>query len=419
MRIPFSLRTLPERCLSLPFLLICGWIMSLSLVGCSDGRVSPRDGARLEVTVPDTLPANAEIYVAGSFNDWEPGERRYRLSKQADGTYEITLPDLPAGPMEFKFTLGSWTHVEVDDAGNDLGNREIVVPEEGGVTYASSIAGWRNPERPWPFPNSTATSSVSILERSFSMDPLDRERRIWLYLPPDYQTSGRAYPVLYMHDGQNLFDDATSYAGEWGVDETLDSLHAAGDPGVIVVGIDNGAELRSDEYSPWRNERLDAGGEGDAYVEFLAETLKPHIDSLYRTKPGPSDTGIMGSSMGGLISTYALFERPDVFRNVGVFSPAYWFAPQIFDRADDVDGPPPEVRVYMMSGALEQAEGEPDSVYVRDHERMVDLLTAAGYERGEHLSSAIHADGRHAEWFWRREFPAAFQWLFASSNPDE
>jgi metallo-beta-lactamase class B len=243
------------------------------------------------------------------------------------------------------------------------------------------------------------------------MDPLDQTRRVWLYLPPDYESSGRAYPVLYMHDGQNLFDDATSYAGEWGVDETLDSLHAAGDPGIIVVGIDNGGETRADEYSPWRNERLNSGGKGDLYVQFLTETLKPHIDSLYRTQPGPSTTGVMGSSMGGLISLHAMAQARDVFGAAGVFSPAFWFAPEIFDIAEAME-PDSFTRIYMMTGAQESANGERDSVYVEDHERMAATLTHAGFKRGKHLRALVREDGRHAEWFWRREFAAAYAWMF-------
>lgn len=381
--------------------------------GCnwSEGTVAPPDGVRFKIEIPDGLDDGERVYVAGTFNDWNPGHRAYRLKKENGSTYAITLPDLSSGKHEFKFTLGSWERVEVDQSGADVGNRMIEVPEEGGVTYASEIYGWRPANRAWPFPNSTATASVSVLDEAFPMDPLDRTRRVWIYLPPDYERSGRAYPVLYMHDGQNLFDDATSYAGEWGVDETLDSLHAAGDPGVIVVGIDNGGEVRADEYSPWRNARLDSGGEGDAYVRFLAETLKPHIDSLYRTQPGPATTGVMGSSMGGLISLHAMAQAPDVFGVAGVFSPAFWFAPDIFDAAEGME-PRPFTRIYMMTGALESAQGERDSVYVEDHERMAATLTDAGFERGEHFRALVREDGWHAEWFWRREFAAAYQWMF-------
>ena len=388
-------------------------VFMLASAGCnwSGGTVAPPDGVRFKIEIPDGLGGEEHIYVAGTFNDWNPGHRAYRLKKENGETYTITLPDVSSGEHEFKFTLGSWERVEVDQSGADVGNRMIMVPEEGGVTYASEIYGWRPADQSWPFPNSTATSSVSVLDPAFSMDPLDRTRRVWIYLPPDYKRSERAYPVLYMHDGQNLFDDATSYAGEWGVDETLDSLHATGDPGVIVVGIDNGGASRADEYSPWRNERLGSGGEGDAYVQFLTETLKPHIDSLYRTQPGPATTGVMGSSMGGLISLYAVAQAPDVFGIAGVFSPAFRFASEIFTEAEGM-APRPFTRIYMMTGALESAEGERDNVYVEDHERMVATLTEAGFEQGEHLRELVREDGRHAEWFWRREFAAAYPWMF-------
>jgi len=399
--------------------LLAGALFLISMMACNQGQVAPPSGARFEVTVADTVPDNADIYIAGTFNDWEPGESEYRLSEQDDGTYEITLPDLPSGPVQFKFTLGSWEYVEVDEAGDDLGNREVTVPEDGGVTYASTIVGWRNPDRPWPFPNSTATGSVSVLDRAMRMTPLDRERRVWIYLPPGYDDSEGTYPVLYMHDGQNLFDAATSYAGEWGIDETLDSLHAAGDPGIIVVGIDNGGDRRMDEYSPWVNDSLDAGGEGDAYVRFLVETLKPRIDSTYRTKPGRRHTGIMGSSMGGLISTYAMFEYPNVFGKAGIFSPAYWFAPEVYDEIPRDRPVASDTRIYMMSGALETVGDDPDSVYVKDHRRMVEELEEVGFERGVHLVSHIRADGKHAEWFWRREFAAAYQWLFDRRGSDQ
>lgn len=153
------------------------------------------------------------------------------------------------------------------------------------------------------------------------MPQLDRNRKIWLYLPPDYSTSTKNYPVLYMQDGQNLFDNATSFAGEWQVDETLNSLFAGGDYGAIVVGIENGGGERLNEYSPWNNPSY-GGGLGDQYVAFLANTLKPYIDANYRTRPEPQFNALIGSSMGALISTYGATEFPNIFRKVGSLSPA-------------------------------------------------------------------------------------------------
>ncbi|MDV7392611.1 alpha/beta hydrolase-fold protein, partial [Arthrospira platensis SPKY1] len=130
--------------------------------------------------------------------------------------------------------------------------------------------------------NSTAAANVQIMNNAFFMPQLNRSRRIWVYLPPDYNTSNKHYPVIYMKDGQNLFDQATSFSGEWQVDETLNTLFNQGDYGAIVVGIDNGGSERLNEYSPWVNAQY-GGGQGNAYMAFVAETLKPHIDANFRT----------------------------------------------------------------------------------------------------------------------------------------
>jgi predicted alpha/beta superfamily hydrolase len=358
----------------------------------------------LRLAVPATTPADAPVYVAGSFNGWNPAAPAYRL-RAADGAYTLTLPDEVRGPVSFKFTRGSWDAVEADSAGGGAPNRTFTVPGTGAATYTGAVSAWVNPATRAPRP-STASRSVSVLDTAFAIPQLGRTRRVWIYLPPGYASSTDSFPVLYMHDGQNLFDAATSFAGEWGVDEALDSLRAAGDPGVIVVGVDNGDARRLDEYSPWRNARY-GGGEGEAYADFLASTLKPFIDSHYRTRPERENTGVMGSSMGGLISLYAVLRHPEVFGRAGVFSPAFWFAPEIYALPRAAAGP--NARIYMITG---EREGDTPRVYADDHRRMVDTLAAAGF-RPDDVYAGLRADGEHAEWFWRREFPAAYRWLFA------
>lgn len=153
---------------------------------------------------------------------------------------------------------------------------------------------------------------------------LGNARDVQVYLPPSYESSGRHYPVIYMHDGQNLFDPAASFAGEWRVDDTFEYLAAEGVE-AIVVGVPHMGVRRIDEYSPFRDPAR-GGGLGDAYVDFLVRTLKPEIDRLFRTRHERTHTGIMGSSMGGLISLYAFFREPRVFGFAGVMSPALWFA---------------------------------------------------------------------------------------------
>ncbi len=353
------------------------------------------------------------IHVAGTFNGWNPADSAARLTRQAAGDYAVTLPGQVRGAVEFKFTLGSWDAVELDSAGAAVPNRAFVVPEAGSATYAGTVARWQDPARRVPVAH-TASARVSLLDSAFAMPQLGRTRRIWIYLPPDYASSDRRYPVLYMHDGQNLFDAATAFAGEWGVDESLDSLHAAGDPGVIVVGVDNGGDARIAEYSPWVHPRH-GGGDGDAYADWLATTLKPWVDARYRTRPEPAATGIVGSSMGGLTSLYAALRHPDVFGQAGVFSPSLWFSDSVFVAARaGVPGARP--RLYFVSGGSEGPQDDPRAV-VADQARMIATLAAAGWTVGMDLFAAAPDDGRHAEWFWRREFPAAYRWLFAAPRP--
>ncbi len=359
------------------------------------------------VRVPASTPAGATIYVAGTFDNWDPAAAAFRLSPQANGEYAITLPASVRGPIGFKFTLGSWETGETDSAGRDAPNRTFVVPDTGAVTYTGTVAGWRNGS-PRPLPSHTASPSVSILDTAFAMPQLGRTRRVWIYLPPGYRTSQRRYPVLYMQDGQNLFDAATSYAGEWGVDETLDSLRRRGDGGTIVVGVDNGGTRRFDEYDPWHNGRF-GGGEGDAYLDFLVHTLKPWIDARYRTLPDRLHTGVAGSSMGALISLYAGLEYPEVFGRIGVFSPAFWVSPEIYGFARH-STPLPGTRIYMVTGG---SEGDQPAEVVRGHQAMVDTLVAAGFAPGKDLVAVVRPEGTHSEGFWRREFPAAYRWLFA------
>ena len=324
------------------------------------------------------------------------------------GHYTLTLPPTVRGAIEFKFTRGSWATVETTAAGGAIGNRTYAVPATGGATLTAQVAGWEDLLAPPP--TSTASPSVSIMSTAFALPQLGRTRRIWLYLPPDYATSQKTYPVLYMHDGQNLFDNATAFSGEWGVDEALDLLHAQGDWGCIVVGIDNGGANRLNEYGPYANPQY-GGGQGAQYVDFLIQTLKPYIDANYRTRPDRLSTGIMGSSMGGLISLYAAVQRPDVFGRAGIFSPSLWFNRRIYSDARTRPVLRPDPRLYVLSGARESQS------QVADQRALIDSLAAAGYQIGAEVDSLIKADGQHAEWFWRREFPAAYQWLFAGTGP--
>lgn len=366
-------------------------------------------GLTIGLIAPPSTPATATIYVAGNFNGWNPGSPAFALKRHNDGRFSIVLPDSVRGPIEFKFTLGSWNSVELTESGGDMPNRGFVIPATGPASWGGSVAMWRDDSKPAVRP-STSRPTVTIVDTAFLMPDLGRTRRLWLYLPADYATSSKRYPVIYMHDGQNVFDNATSFAGEWGVDETLDSLQALGDYGAIVLATDHGGTHRFDEYYPWKNAKY-GGGEGDRYVDFLARTLKPWVDRHYRTKPDRLNTAVVGSSMGGLISLYALIKYPQVFGRAGVFSPAFWVAPELYGFARAGKPARPDPRIYFVIGGHEAANAEEAASYVEKQRLMIDTLMATGYQPTE-VRALVRPEGTHSEGFWRREFPAAYQWLF-------
>jgi predicted alpha/beta superfamily hydrolase len=270
------------------------------------------------------------------------------------------------------------------------------------VLATVALAGRAGAAEPAARPH-TANANVHVIAPPMTIPGLDRQRTIRVYLPPGYADGKARYPVLYMHDGQNLFDDATSYVGEWGVDEAMDALAKEGLP-LIVVGIDHGGEKRFNELTAWPNPRFGAA-EGAAYMEFVVKVLKPWVDRTYRTRPGRRDTGIMGSSMGGVASHYAIYQYPEVFSKAGIFSPAYWVAdPAVFEwTAKRRLGK--HSRLYFIAGGKEGDD------MVRPFDPMVAQVRKAAGKR-----AAVHAElipsGEHNERFWRGEFPKAIRFLY-------
>ncbi|MDQ3017084.1 MAG: alpha/beta hydrolase-fold protein, partial [Bacteroidota bacterium] len=346
-------------------------------------------------SIPVTTPPGAQIYFAGNANNWNPGQQAYQLTDNGNGSYTFTFSPA-AGTVEYKFTRGSWETVEGNANGGFIPNRTISY--NGSAQNVNvTIAGWEGEG------THSASDNVSILDEDFFIPQLNRNRRIWIYLPPDYNSTSKRYPVLYMHDGQNLFDTYYSFAGEWKVDESLNALFNQGDYGAIVVGIDNGGGQRINEYSNWNNPNY-GGGQGELYSAFLAETLKPHIDANYRTLSAKAYTGIVGSSMGGLISLSTAIEYPDVFGKVGIFSPALWFSDSCYTQVA-TEGVDPDLKIYFIGGDTESQSMVPDMVAMRD------TLISAGLESTQ-VGLEHDADGAHMEWYWAREFPHVYQWLF-------
>ncbi|MDV3103661.1 alpha/beta hydrolase-fold protein [Thermococcus waiotapuensis] len=348
------------------------------------------------VSVPEYTPEGDYVYIAGDFNGWNPGDERYRLKRLPDGRWAIDLTFPYGTVIEFKFTRGSWETVEKGPNGEEISNRRFVFTKAD--TYEFTVYNWRD------YVESSKEHTVTGNVRTFKMfiPQLNDTRRIWVYLPPDYNSSRKRYPVLYMFDGQNLFDNATAFLSEWGVDEALEKLYGEKNFSIIVVGIDNGGDRRIDEYAPWVNEKYGRGGLGNATLEFIVKNLKSFIDTQYRTDP--EKTGIMGSSLGGLMALYAGFLYPDVFQYVGVMSPAFWFNPEIYDFVKNASGGPK--KIYIDWGTAESQD------IISGAEKMVEILENRGYTEGVNIRVVIDEGGDHNEYYWGKRFPGAVLWLF-------
>ena len=250
----------------------------------------------------------------------------------------------------------------------------------------------------------TATENVKIISEKFEIPQLKTTRRIWIYLPKDYETSHKRYDVMYLQDAQNLFDDATSYAGEWQIDETLNKIFEKTGKSLIVVGIDNGGEKRIEELSPYKNAKY-GGGNGDNYVNFIVENLKPFIDKNYRTKPQRKFTTIGGSSLGSLISVYAAVKYPETFGKVLAFSSAFWFnAKELNEFISSSKVNLKHQKYYFIQGKHEDEDMEEQT------KRVIENLKSKNV-KPKNIFLKIDEDGKHNEIYWRREFEGAVLWL--------
>lgn len=349
-------------------------------------------------------------FFASNLNGWNPASNEFQFIKESTGFYELKIVNPNVELISFKITKGTWDLVECDESGKDVSNRIVEVAKITKDTLINIIIKkWKDEFVGVP-KLSTASKNVKIISDKFYLTKLGKARRIWVYTPSDYLTTNKKYAVLYMHDGQNLFDELTGPFGEWGVDECLDTLSKKINFEIIVVGIDNGGSDRLSEYSPYdfkvKPDEVnvwDVKGSGTEYLESLVNDIKPYIDSAYRTKKDSRNTSICGSSMGGLISLYAIMRYPEVFGSAGVFSPAFWTNMEAL-RAEINSNKNSKWRgnVYMIAGELEGKR------YVDNMNEICTKITNKG--KNNVVAKTIDK-GQHQEIFWRKSFPAYILWL--------
>lgn len=340
------------------------------------------------------LPDGTRVYLAGGapeVGDWRADG--VAMSRTADGKWEATVSFARAMTLEYKYTLGSWAHEGADGDGRPLPNFHARL--EPGTVVVDAVARFTT-ERTRPAPVGQVTGEVRHHPGLEHPGLLPRDA--WVWLPPGYADQPhRRYPVLYLHDGQNVFDPATSSFGiDWGVDETVDRLVREGsiEP-LIVVAVNNSAE-RTADYSP--------GPTGEAYMDFMVSRLKPMIDATYRTLPQRGHTLVGGASMGGLISCMLGWAHPEVFGAALCFSPAF----RIEGRADwsgyftaSADTPG-DVYFYLDNGGIGLEEQLQPGI-----DWMLGFMAQRGLVPRRDFEFVIDPDAAHGEPAWAERFPGA------------
>ena len=341
------------------------------------------------------------IYMLGNFNEWGTYDEAYLMVKQEPKLYriEIEKSSLPS-IIEYKYTRGDWSSVELTKEDNIAPNRRIKTASVKGHVF-DDVCNWRRHWLPYKKP---LIPHVELIDEAFEIPQLNKTRKVWALLPYDYHSNPeKRYPVLYLNDAQNLFDENAPY-GNWEIDKKLAVLTEYGRGGVIIIAIEHGGKSRNNEYN-FGSEQLGTA-EGKKYIRFLTDTLKIHVDKNYRTKPEREFTGLGGSSLGGLISIFGGLIYPEVYSKLMIFSPSLWTAKDLsFPHIHFTEKF--HIKMYIYSGGQESPNHINNMLEFRER------ITKEGEQYAElQIRTSINPLGTHTESFWSDEFPRAIEWLF-------
>lgn len=351
---------------------------------------------KIELIVISLLPEDEKVFIAGNkpeFGKWNPG--KISLNKINDSTWTNVFEFNINETIEFKFTKGSWEEEAQDDSGKIFENKTIKVSTDTALIF--KIDHWGNNRS---ITAGQITGNVRYHKNFVGRSVLPRDIIVWL--PPGYDSlPDRFYPVLYMNDGQNIFDPATSSLGiDWQIDETADSLiKAKSIQEIMIVGIYN-TPLRGVEY---HNTKL-----GSKYLNFIIEELKPFIDETYRTLPDHKNTSIGGSSSGGLSSMIMLWEHSDVFSKAACFSPAI--------KIDKIDYVTPiknytrarkNIKLFIYNGGIGLEEKLQPGI-----DEMLNVLKEKGFVENKDILFIKDPSAEHNESAWAKNINKALEFLF-------
>ncbi len=354
--------------------------------------------------MPEDTPADARVTLAGGVNGWNPGAPGFAFTPAEGGIQTLQLRLREGHAFEYRLTRGTWDTGERNADGSERRARKLVV--RGDMRVEVRVERWLDTPGKVTLVKSTLTGNIEQL-RDVKSPQLGNSRNVLVYLPPSYRKGAKRYPVLYMHDGQNVFNELSSFVKlEWRADEAAEALAARGHE-VILVAIENAGGSRASEYLPFKTRANNYEPRAEAHAAFVVKTIKPMIDERYRTQPDAAHTGIAGSSFGGVISLYTGLSYPEVFGFVGAFSPSLWVGDGSLFRWVAEHPAPKTMRLWVDMGDHE-GEMPGERLYAMElTESMGDLLR----EQGAQVRVQFGKDAWHNEDAWAQRFPTALEWF--------
>jgi predicted alpha/beta superfamily hydrolase len=338
------------------------------------------------------------VYISGNFNNWRTQDKEFMMEKIGNSLYHYKFSlefDYPE-ELLYKFTKGDWSDVEIDKEGNRTDNRSTKV--HSGI-QKEHVARWR---KNWlPF-KQNYLPQVLLISDEFEIPQLNKTRKIWALLPHDYDNSSESYPVMYLQDAQNLFNESAEF-GNWEIDKKLAVMSEYKIGKIIVIAVEHAEVDRIKEYNVGKT--ILGKGQGKKYIRFVTDTLKPFVDKNFRTKKEKEFTGIGGSSMGGLVSIFSGLRNPEVFGKLMIFSPSLWVVPELKINAKKVNVS--DSKIYLYAG------GEESKNLVTEVQKFQqDLLSSKFITDENQINLSYNRKGKHTETYWSDEFPKAIEWLF-------
>jgi predicted alpha/beta superfamily hydrolase len=342
------------------------------------------------------------VYISGNFNNWNTQDKAFMMEQIASNLYQYEFETDFDYPEEllYKFTKGDWSEVEIDANGNRTENRST--KNHSGIQN-EFVARWR---RNWlPFkPN--FLPQVLLISDEFEIPQLHKTRKIWALLPHDYDSTDERYPVMYLQDAQNLFNESAEH-GNWEIDKKLAVMSEYKIGKIIIIAIEHAEEERIKEYNVGKT--VLGKGQGKKYIRFITETLKPFVDSNFRTKPEREFTGIGGSSMGALVTIFSGLRFPEVYGKLMVFSPSLWVGPKL--KIKNKIKSTTDTKIYLYAG------GKESETMVQQVEDFKENMISNEFVTDKmKINLSINLQGKHNETYWSDEFPKAIEWLFFNSK---